>query len=255
MLPRQAAAGRAADLHGLETVRLHLAAPVGDAAADVQNDFAQRGAERNFDQAGVGDVAGEREGFCAGRSGRAELFELVRALVDYADDVRQRLDVVDDGRLAPQSALSRERRLGPRHAALAFNRGNHRGLLAANERARAFHHFAVQFLAGAENIVAEKTHFLRVFDGASHARDGQRIFRADVNQRFVGADGARGDHQAFEHAVRIAFHHAAVHERAGIALVGIANHVFLRAFLRCAPPPICGRSENRRRRGRAGRTW
>jgi hypothetical protein len=35
----------------------------------------------------------------------------------------------------------------------------------------------------------------------------------------------------FQHAVGIAFHHAAVHERAGVALVGVADDVFLGAFL------------------------
>ena len=51
----QAAAGGAAGLHGLEL----LAA--GDAAADVVDDLAQRGAHGNLDQTGVVDLAAESE--------------------------------------------------------------------------------------------------------------------------------------------------------------------------------------------------
>jgi len=62
------------------------------------------------------------------------------------------------------------------------------------------------------------------------AADGQRIFGAHVNETFAGAHGIGGDGHAFENAVRIAFEHAAVHERAGVALVRVADDIFLRAF-------------------------
>ena len=50
-----AAARRAAGLHGLELLA------VGNAAADIVDDFAQRDAHGHFDQAGVGDPAGQGE--------------------------------------------------------------------------------------------------------------------------------------------------------------------------------------------------
>ena len=59
--------------------------------------------------------------------------------------------------------------------------------------------------------------------------DGQRIFRPDVDVTLVRADRVAGDRHAFEHAMRVAFQHAAVHERAGIAFVGVADHVLLAA--------------------------
>jgi hypothetical protein len=46
--------------------------------------------------------------------------------------VGQRLDVVDDGRLAEQPDLDRERRLVARLAALALDRFEQGGLLAAD---------------------------------------------------------------------------------------------------------------------------
>ena len=55
VLRGQAAAGRAAHLHRLEV-------PVArDAAADVEDDLAQRDAHRHFDEAGVGHLAGQGE--------------------------------------------------------------------------------------------------------------------------------------------------------------------------------------------------
>ena len=57
------------------------------------------------------------------------------------------------------------------------------------------------------------------------ALDGQRVFAAHVNVALLRADGVAGDRHAFEHAVRVAFEHAAIHERAGIAFVRVADHV------------------------------
>ena len=82
VLAGQAAARRPADLHRLEAVLGDLAAPIGDAAADVEHDLAQRGAERHFDQPGVGHVPGQGEGLGAGRGWRAELAEVLRAFID-----------------------------------------------------------------------------------------------------------------------------------------------------------------------------
>ncbi len=55
--------------------------------------------------------------------------------------------------------------------------------------------------------------------------DGQRILAADVDVALLGPDRVGGDGHPFEHAVRIALEHAAVHEGAGVALVGVADDV------------------------------
>ena len=55
----RATAHRAADLDGFE------AFVILDAAADIENDFAQGDAQRNFDQTGVLDIAGQGEGLGA----------------------------------------------------------------------------------------------------------------------------------------------------------------------------------------------
>ena len=55
MLLGDAAAGRAAGLDGLELLA------VGDAAADVEDDLAEGDPHGDFDQAGVVDLADQRE--------------------------------------------------------------------------------------------------------------------------------------------------------------------------------------------------
>ena len=65
-----------------------------------------------------------------------------------------------------------------------------------------------------------------------------------------GADGEAADNHPFHHVQRIAFQHAAVHERARVALVGVADEVA--GLLRPPPRPssIFARWDIRRRRGR-----
>ena len=56
----------------------------------------------------------------------------------------------------------------------------------------------------------------------------------------MGPGGDTGDHHALQHAVGFSFHHGAVHERAGVALVAVADHIFdlflLAQHLRPFPP-------------------
>ncbi len=62
------------------------------------------------------------------------------------------LDVVDDGRLAPQARDGREGRPRARHAALALDRGDQRRLLAADEGAGALLDLEPEGEAGAEDV-------------------------------------------------------------------------------------------------------
>ena len=58
----------------------------------------------------------------------------------------------------------------------------------------------------------------------------QGIFRADIDIAFIGADGIGGNHHAFQDRMGIAFQDAAVHKRAGVAFIGIADNIFFIAF-------------------------
>ena len=59
------------------------------------------------------------------------------------------------------------------------------------------------------------------------AFDRQRVLRAAVDVALVGVDGEGRDGHALQHAEGVALEHAAIHERAGVALVGVADDVLL----------------------------
>ena len=52
------------------------------------------------------------------------------------------------------------------------------------------------------------------------------------------ADGIRADHHAFDNLVRHAFEQGTIHERPGIAFVGVANDIFLVAGRLAAKAPL-----------------
>jgi len=56
--------------------------------------------------------------------------------------------------------------------------------------------------------------------------DGKRIFGADIDQSFGGADGITTNAHCFYNRVRVAFHDGAVHECAGVTFVGVTDNVF-----------------------------
>ena len=68
---------------------------------------------------------------------------------------------------------------------------------------------------------------LRLPDGGAQPVDGQRVFGPHVDVGFVGTHGVRPDEHALEHRVRVALQDGPVHERPGVALVGVADDVLL----------------------------
>ena len=118
--------------------------PVLDAAADLLDDLADGDAHRHLDQAAAADLAGQGEDLGALARRGAERGEGLGAVAEDPRHAGERLDVVDEGGLAAEAALGRVRRPQPRHAALAFERRDQRGLLAADERARPFAHLEAQ---------------------------------------------------------------------------------------------------------------
>ena len=161
-----------------------------------------------------------------------------RALGDDGRDVVPGLDVVDVGGLAPQALLRRERRARPRPAGLAFERGDQRRLFAADEGARALHHFDVEVEAAAQDVLAQQAVFAGLLDGAVQPVDGQRIFGAHVDDALGGAHDVAADDHALEQRMRIALDLVAVHVGAGIALVGVADEVLAGRPWPCAGIPI-----------------
>ena len=90
--------------------------------------------------------------------------------------VGERDDVVDDGRLAEQALVRRQRRLGAHLAALAFEAFEQRRLLAADIGAGAHAHFEVEGVVRAGDVRAEHAAAPRRGDRRVQAR----IAHADI---------------------------------------------------------------------------
>ena len=133
---------------------------------------------------------------------------------DDKGHIRQRLDIVDRGRLAEQSDLDRKRRLDARLAAFAFDGLEQRGLFAALVRACAASDFEVKGKIAAQNFFAEQIICARGVERIAHARIGERVLTANVNVTIGRADRARGEQNPFEYLKGIAFEQHTVFEGA-----------------------------------------
>src|SRR5262249_12671429 len=129
-----------ADAAGNATFRL---APLPDAAAVLLDQLPHRHAQRHLVTAGLVDVAADAIEFRAVTAGVARVLgvgwhahrlEPVGAAVDDVRHAGQRLDVVDDRRLAEGPFDGRERRFDPRPGALAFEAFDQTRFLAADVR-------------------------------------------------------------------------------------------------------------------------
>ena len=175
------------------------------------------------------------------------------AVEDDLRDVREGLDVVEDCRLLPQPLMRRERRARPRHAALALDRGHQRRLLAADERARAQRRSRCRSRSPCRGCPCPAA---RTRAPAAIARSAARS-PAGTPRGCRCSPGAAPmaraaiDHP-LDHRVRVALEHRAVHERARIALVGVADRRTSASPRLPRRTSTSARSGSRRRRGRAG---
>ena len=229
-------------------------APRRDAAADLLHDLPEGGAHGDFDQAGPADLAGEREHLRAFAGRGSDAGELVRAVADDPGHHSQRLDVVDEGGLAPEAGLRGERRAQAGHAAAAFHRGNQGRFLAADKSAGPFLDGDMEGVVAPEQVSAQPAALLALRQGGLHSPQGLGIFVADVEDGLVRSDRDGGDGQPFNDPVGEGFEDHAVHECARVAFVAVADHVFGFGGLLAEPCAISGRWETLRPRDRASRT-
>ena len=110
-------------------------------------------------------------------------------------------------------------------------------------------------MVGAADACAEIPVAPRRRDRLVHRRDGVRIFGADVDVALGGADRDAGDGHALDQHEGVAFHDHAVGEGAAVALVGVADDVFLRSALRLRDglPLDAGREAGAAAAAQAGR--
>ncbi len=128
-------------------------------------------------------------------------------------------------------------------------------LLAADEGPGAQADFQVEIEARAENVLAQQAPPAALVDRPFDPPNGHGVFGTDVEEAAMGADGEAADEHAFNHVQRIAFQHAAVHERAGVAFVGVTDKVAGGVGRFGAHFPFLRRWDSRRRRGRGASIW
>ena len=203
-----------ADLH-----RLHRAARCR-AAADRVYQLAQRDAESRLEQSAVPHIPGKLDRDRPARTLDAVARIMLRSAV--CENMRhggERQHIVDHRGATKQPFQRRQRRLGAHFPALALKAVQQRRLLAADIGPRPHPHFDVQ----RRQPIGGK-HDCRIQLG-----DGERVFAAHIDKGFLGPHRMAGDGHAFEQVERIAFHQHPVGEGRAVALVGVADDIFLRA--------------------------
>ena len=195
-------------------------------AADLVDELAEGDAERRFKEPGVLDVAGELDRHRAARLAHAEVAVEGAALLQDQRHGGKREHVVDDGRLAEQPLVRRERRLGADDAALSLQAVEEGRLLAADIGAGADPDLQVELMRRAGNAAAEHARPAGGHDRLVERSDRVGIFGADVDEALRRADGDAGDRHPLDQHEGIAFHDHAVGEGAAVALVSIADDVF-----------------------------
>src|SRR5216110_2103275 len=153
------------------------------AAAELLHQHPERRAELHLDQPRAPDVAGEPEELRPAAA--AEAREPGAALGDDGRHGAERLDVVDDGRLAPEPGLDGEGRARAGHRAMALDGFEERGLLAEDEAAGAAAKLDVEREVGADDALAEESPLARLRHG--HAEPQAREWGL-VGERTIGSD-------------------------------------------------------------------
>ena len=85
----------------------------------------------------------------------------------------------------------------------------------------------IEIKAGIQDVCSQKAALSGLVDGHGQTFHGQWVFRPDINISLMSLGGDAGDDHALQDPMRIALHHGAVHERARIALISVADYVFL----------------------------
>ena len=176
-----------------EQDRLHGAAPA-HAPGEVDQ-VAQGGSVLDLVHAGSLDLPRETEQ--PGARGAVGPERGIRPCPDPEDlqDVDQGLDVVDRRGPAEDPVRDRERRLVPRLAALALDRVEQGGLLAADVRAGAPAELDVERRPSAHDVLAEEAVVARLRDRVLEALGRQRVLPSDVDEAPLRATGVARDRQ------------------------------------------------------------
>ena len=229
---RYASTGRTAELCCLELLAARYA------AADFVDNGGEGSTHRDFNKTGVVDLAAESEYLGAGSLLGAEVDEPFRTVEDDLGDVSISLNVVENGRLAEETLNSRERRTGTGFTAVTLDGGHKSGFLAADECACAQTKFKVEVKAGAEDVLAEKTHLASLTDSNVKTMDSDRILSSYIDVTHVCADCVTCNSHSLDNSMGVAFKNGTVHECAGVAFVSVTADILLVRSVCCCKAPL-----------------
>src|ERR671922_369433 len=209
---------RAAEEHGLQL-------PAAANAAREVDEVAESGAVLDLVQTRRLDTTRQAEQARSRRVGRAELGVLEPSHGQDLEDVDERLDVVDPGRLAEQAHLHGERRLVPRLPALPLDRVEQRRLLAADVGAGAAAQLHVETEPLAHDVLAEESARVRLLDRPLEAVSREPVLPPHIDEALLRSGRVSRDGERLEHRERIALHQHTVLEGARFGLVRVAYEV------------------------------
>ena len=176
------------------------------------------------------------------------------AVVQDPRQVGERLDVVDDRGLQVEAlGGGEERRLEARHAAVALEALDERGLLAHDVGAGAPVEDDVDGEVGAEDVLADVAGGVGVVERLGDALLGQGHLAAHVEERLLGADGVAGDEHALDELVRVLLHEEPVLVGARLGLVAVHHEVARPHAGRAEAPLGAGREAGAAAAEQAGR--
>src|SRR6266702_3672013 len=172
---------------------------VRNASADTVDDVPQLNAHRNFNQAGVGDLAGQSEDLGSLALFRTLSSEPLRTVTDEGRHVGKGFDVVDERRFAPETGDCRIGRSRLRSSATSLNGGDQGSLFSADKSACTQANVDIEVERSSADVAAQQTTTTGVANRSRQTADCQRIFCTNVNVTFAGTNCVSSDGHAFDH--------------------------------------------------------
>ena len=196
-------------------------------------------AERVFVDAGSLAVTGDRQQLGARRPRRASAAEPVRAAQQDQCRSTVALHVVHDRGPPEIALLGQPWRPVARDAALALERLDERGRLAAHVRARADVDLDVEVEAlTAADRLAEQSGLPAPLERLAQRLEHVAVLAAQVHEPLRRTDAVGGNGHALEDEVGVLAQQQPVLERARLALVRVADHDTRRDLLTAAALPL-----------------
>ena len=159
--------------------------------------------------------------------------------------VNKRLDVVDHRGFLPQAHNPGERRFVSRFRAMSLDGFDQRALLAAYVSAWTDKHSQLEFQSAAKNIFAKQSSSITAANLFAKNLFLQMIFMPDIQNSFLRSCHEPRQNHAFHQKMRKVRHDEPIFDGSRLALVGVADDIFVRPRLLANQIPFHGSRESR----------